>query len=121
MTVQNKRNIFATNLQYYMDMSGLSRFDVCKALDINYSTLSKWLSAEKYPRIGALEKLADYFCITLADLVEPKDEKSIKLLRLAEIFNDMTESGQRELLRYAEYIYPDNKKAIPFPISQNKY
>ena len=112
MTAESKKAVFSANLQYYMDLFSINRYDLSEALNVRYSTLSEWVTGKKYPRIDKIELLADYFHITIADLIEPHaEQKSARLVRLSYIFNDMTENGQRELLRYAEYIYPENKKS----------
>ena len=67
------REILAKNLQYYMDAAGLSRYDICDALGIKYTTLTEWLKGRSYPRIDKLEMLANYFGIMKADLVEARN------------------------------------------------
>lgn len=55
-----------------MEENGKSRTDICKALNIKYTTLTDWLNAKTYPRIDALQLLANYFKVSKADLVEEK-------------------------------------------------
>lgn len=65
----NKQTM-AKNIQYYMDLRGVSRKEMCDALHFKYSTLSEWLQAKKYPRIDKIEMMANYFGIEKSDLVE---------------------------------------------------
>lgn len=67
----NKRTL-ARNLKRLMEENGKSRTDICKALDIKYTTLTDWLNAKTYPRIDALQLLANYFKVSKADLVEER-------------------------------------------------
>lgn len=77
MTDEKAKRIFAKNLQYYMDINGLKRSDLCNAFnEFKYSTLSEWLQAKKYPRIDKIEMLANYFGIKKSDLIEDKSEIS---------------------------------------------
>lgn len=69
MSSLNKK-AFAKNLQSYMNQKGIDRYQLCEALGFKYSTVSEWLSANKYPRIDKIELLADYFGIKKSDLIE---------------------------------------------------
>ena len=68
----NVKSVFAKNLNYYMDVNGKTRKDICDALGISYYTVSDWANGKKYPRMDKVDKLADYFGITKADLIEEK-------------------------------------------------
>lgn len=67
----NKQTL-ARNLKRLMEENGKSRTDICKALNIKYTTLTDWLNAKTYPRIDALQLLANYFRVSKADLVEER-------------------------------------------------
>ncbi len=64
--------ILAKNLKYYMDINNIDRYGLCKALNFKYSTVSEWLSANKYPRIDKIELMADFFGIQKSNLIEKK-------------------------------------------------
>ncbi|MFP5522332.1 LexA family protein [Peptococcus simiae] len=70
------KEIMAENIKRYMDTYGVDRNDLCKALSIKYTTLSDWINAKTYPRIDKIEKLANYFNVSKADLVEPEAQRS---------------------------------------------
>lgn len=67
--VENKE-IMAKNIQKYMDLNNAKATDICKALNIKQNTFSDWVNAKTYPRIDAIEKLARYFGVSKAALVE---------------------------------------------------
>lgn len=69
------KEILAKNLKYYLDLNHKDRKQICKDLNIKYSTFSEWMNANKYPRIDKIELLANYFGIQKADLIENKDKK----------------------------------------------
>lgn len=71
----NNKNIFAANLQMYMDINNKSRKEVSEALGVSYYTLTDWVNGKKYPRMDKVEKLANYFGILKSDLIEDKKEK----------------------------------------------
>lgn len=72
MSLGNKE-VFARNLQKYVERSGKDRKDIAKALGLPYSTLTDWMNARKYPRINNIEKIAAYFNISKSDLIEDFD------------------------------------------------
>lgn len=78
MSDLGNKEIFAKNLQYYMKINNKTRTDVCRDLEIPYSTFTDWCNANIYPRIDKIQLLANYFSIQKADLVENK-EKTDKL------------------------------------------
>lgn len=70
MSNLGNKEIFARNLQNFMNINNIKRQDLCDRLDIKYSTMSEWLAAKKYPRIDKIEALADYFGVLKSDLIE---------------------------------------------------
>lgn len=64
------KQIMARNIKRYMDKYEYTRRDLSDLLRVPYSTVSEWLHARAYPRIDKIEKMANIFCCTKADLVE---------------------------------------------------
>lgn len=71
--IENKE-IMARNILKYMERNDVKAVDVCTAIGVKQNTFSDWVNAKTYPRIDAIEKLATYFHISKADLVEEKEE-----------------------------------------------
>lgn len=102
--LRNKK-IFAENLQHYMDQHGIDRNRLCADLDFKYTTVSGWLSAEKYPRIDKIEILAHYFGIKKADLVEDHSKAD----KLGRIFVDVTTALNLNIPEMQEDLGVDRK------------
>jgi len=64
--------IFARNLNYYLDKSGRKQTDIADYLGVSKSTVSDWCKGNMVPRMGKIEKLANYFGILKSDLIEEK-------------------------------------------------
>lgn len=64
------KEVMARNIQYYMNKKGVNATDVCNALGFKHNTFSDWVNAKTYPRIDAIELMANYFDISKAFLVE---------------------------------------------------
>ena len=73
----DNKDIFSSNLQRYMELSGKSRNDISRALGISYYTITDWVKGKKYPRMDKVEMLANYFGIPKSYLIEePKKTAS---------------------------------------------
>ena len=66
----SNKEIMARNIQYYMEKMNVTATEVCSAIDVKQNTFSDWVNAKTYPRIDAIEKMAQYFGISKAFLVE---------------------------------------------------
>lgn len=76
MSDLGNKEIFAKNLKYYMELNHKDRNDVCRDLEIPYTTFAEWYNANIYPRIDKIQMLANYFEIKKSDLVEDKRKQS---------------------------------------------
>lgn len=102
MNTQDNKLIMARNIQRYMDQRGITRQQLCDALDIKYTTLRDWLKGITYPRIGKVEAMANYFGCEKSDLIEEKKEKSTE--------NDGLTENQRILMEFVKSV-PEEKAA----------
>ena len=103
MKAEENKRIMAKNIQRYMDQRGISRQQLCDALDIKYTTLRDWLKGITYPRIGKVEAMANYFGCEKSDLIEDKKEKPTE--------DDGLTDNQRLLMEFAKSV-PDDKAAM---------
>lgn len=67
----NNKHILASNLSRLMNQNGIDRIKLSTDLNIKYTTLTSWITCQKYPRINNINKLAHYFHVNRADLVDP--------------------------------------------------
>ena len=112
----DNKNIFAKNLNFYMDLNGKSRRDMCEALGFSYFTFSDWCNGKKYPRMDKVEMLADYFGILKSDLIE---EKSVNErieenpVRMAELHFEMIEDVDfTDLFEDFKKLTPETKQMV---------
>ena len=73
MSDLGNKEIFAKNLQYYMEINNKDRNDLARDLNLPYTTITSWCKGEFYPRIDKIQLLANYFNIQKADLVENRN------------------------------------------------
>lgn len=85
----DNKNIFASNLQRYMEINGKTRKDVSKAIGVSYYTFTDWVKGKKYPRMDKVERLAAYFGILKSDLIEEKSEEHREMQKKNDIISDV--------------------------------
>lgn len=119
------KKVMAKNIRHYMMLNGKTRSDMCEDLGIKYTTLTDWLKGNTYPRIDAIEKMANYFGVSKADLVKDPDPDqagsgvdallAIKDLKtLYSTFSDLEKRALwRGIIRYIE-VHPDGHFDVHF-------
>lgn len=75
--MRTQREIFADNLQALLNSRDVSQKVLAEHLGVSETSVSYWSRGEKYPRIDKIQKIADYFNITMRDLMEDKNKSSI--------------------------------------------
>ena len=76
MSDMTQREVFAANLNKLMHSRGLDQIDIVRRLDVTASTVSDWANGKKYPRVDAMQKLADLFGVRMSDLMSDDIETS---------------------------------------------
>ena len=109
----DNKNIFASNLNRYMKENSKSRKDIADALGLSYYTVTDWVKGKKYPRMGKIEMLANYFNISKSDLIEERTinnspvemaERHFEMVMdedLNEIFDDFRslDAGKKKIVK----------------------
>lgn len=79
------------------DERGVSDYQVAKATGINRSTFSDWKSGRSEPKNEKLQKIADYFGVSLEYLMTGKDTPKESQSGKAYYFDDETAEAAQEL------------------------
>ena len=69
---EEQKKIFAKNLNYYISKSGKMQNEIAKDLGFPATTFNTWCMGKVMPKMGKVQKLADYFGIGKTDLVDEK-------------------------------------------------
>ena len=67
------KNAFGKLLLYLRNQKGLTQEKLAKELNTTKSTVSKWERGDYTPNIDIMLSIADYFLLTLDELVEPTE------------------------------------------------
>ena len=109
MTDKEQRDIFSTNLLNAIRRSGQQQIDVAKAIGVSQQTFNSWCRGIALPRIGKIEKLAQYFKIQKTDLLDPPSSRSPaaappspEQADLLEKYDALSDTGRELLLSRAD-------------------
>ncbi|WP_353990049.1 helix-turn-helix transcriptional regulator [Pediococcus argentinicus] len=113
MSDLGNKEIMAENINRLMNSRGLDRKQLADAIDVKYTTLTDWVKGNTYPRIDKIEKLANYFKVSKADLVEKhvenESENETAKLVAAHIDNDTPAAEREQIINFIESL----KKSRP--------
>lgn len=77
MNDNDQKRIFAQNLNRYLSLSKKSQKEVADAIGVSPQTFNTWCQAIALPRMGKVQKLADYFDIGKSDLIDEKSPNAM--------------------------------------------
>ena len=83
------KEVFSKNLQYFMNLKGISQKELAEIIGVAAPTLNEWLKCKKYPRIDKIEKLANYFNCLKSDLIEEKTSEEREVQKNNDILSDI--------------------------------
>lgn len=72
--MEENREVMGRNIKKQLELNGLSAAEVCRDLGFKTNTFSNWITGQSYPRIDKIEKMAEYFKIPKAYLVEDVEQ-----------------------------------------------
>lgn len=111
----NAREVFVRNLNHYMQIRGKDQADIVSTLGVSASTVSDWVKGKKYPRVDAMQRLADLLGVLMSDLTaESTDQNDIQLsdiqFALMSESKDLTDEQLQEVLNFARFVAQNKKK-----------
>lgn len=72
MTEDEQKKVFSRNLNRYIAMSQKTQREIAHAIDVSPQTFNTWCQGIAIPRMGKVQRLADYFNIGKSDLIDDK-------------------------------------------------
>lgn len=72
MTDSEQKKIFSKNLNKYIALSNKTQKEIADNIEVSPQTFNTWCQGIALPRMGKVQKLADYFNIGKSDLIDDK-------------------------------------------------
>ena len=105
--------VFAKNLNRMMKLYNLNQSDVARLTGSTHQVVSRWCSGKTLPRMGNIQKLADYFGVYKSELLEERTvdniDKTERVKKYTMLYQELTPEESDELFRYAEFIKSKRK------------
>ena len=75
MTDIEQKKIFSKKLNYYLSKANKTQREVADAISVSPQTFNTWCQGIALPRMGKVQRLADYFHIEKSDLIDERTEQ----------------------------------------------
>lgn len=116
MADEEQKRIFSKNLNKYLSLFNKTQKEVADAIDVSPQTFNTWCQGIALPRMGKVQRLADYFGVGKTDLIDEKSETDNTPYYLndetREIAQEVFEKPElRSLFHVARDIPPERLKA----------
>ena len=99
MPDDKQKEVFARNLNKYLERSGKTQKEVAQAIGVIPTKFNTWCLAQALPRMGKVQLLADYFGINKSDLIEDNSDTEYYLdAETAKKAQEIFENKQLSLL-----------------------
>ena len=105
---KSKQNL-SLNLKYFISLTGKTNKEVATDLGLSYSTFTDWVNGIKFPRADKLDLLADYFKVSINELI---GERVINTPTISSQENwleqlvhlQLSEDEKIQVCKYAKYL-----------------
>lgn len=102
MSELGNKDVFSTNLTYYLAQKDVMQKDLAKHLGISQASVNDWIKKRTYPRMDKLQMTAEFLGVKMTDLVEPRNKMSST--------EDRRISDKEQLVLDLFHKVPDEKK-----------
>ncbi|MFT9412158.1 LexA family protein [Liquorilactobacillus hordei] len=85
MSDLGNKKVLSDNIKRLMERHSVERAKMANDLNVKYTTLTDWINGNTYPRIGSIEKIANYFNVEKSDLIERKPDNIIPVTKTVKI------------------------------------
>lgn len=104
MVQKSAKEIFSENLLSLLDKKGIDQKQLAIELNISPSSVTHWIKGNKYPRIGKIEEIAEYFNVPMSRLTQDQDKEIQQDTLAAHLDGEFTEEELAEIRKYAELV-----------------
>ncbi|MDW4344993.1 helix-turn-helix transcriptional regulator [Staphylococcus saprophyticus] len=111
MEYKSARKILSENLEQLMKQNNITQIELSEAIGVSQSTISNWIKEIKYPRIGKIEELAEYFNVPKSRITERQDVVREKQDTIAAHFDkeNLTDAEKQEVEDFINYLKSKRK------------
>ena len=115
MDETRNNKVFSENLKHFMELKGVTQKEVAAYCGVSTGTFCDWIKGRVHPRMGKVQKLAEFFNVEKSDLIEERSYDSPYFLNkeaqlmLEEIKRD---AQVLEIFREIKILSPENREIV---------
>ena len=91
MADKELRELFASNLKYWLEVRGKTQADLRRYMDVSSATASDWCNGRKIPRTDKIRAICAWLNIELDDLLTQKSDNERTPYYLTEEVRELAE------------------------------
>ena len=99
--------LFSNRLQLLLKKYELKQNDLARIVGVSESTVGKWVLCKALPRMGVIQKLSDYFRVSMKYFLEPEATEAA-IIRDELILSE----HEKELIKKYRKLSPAGKKEV---------
>ncbi|MDW4093340.1 helix-turn-helix transcriptional regulator [Staphylococcus saprophyticus] len=112
MTHKSARKIFSENLLSLLHQKGIDQKQLAMDLGISPASVTHWIKGNKYPRIGKIEEIAEYFNVPMSRLTQDQSKaENSQQDTIAAHFDkeNLTDAEKQEVEDFINYLKSKRK------------
>ena len=106
-TEEELKVLFSNRLQLLLKKYELKQNDLARIVGVSESTVGKWVLCKALPRMGVIQKLSDYFRVSMKYFLEPEATEAA-IIRDELILSE----HEKELIKKYRKLSPAGKKEV---------
>jgi transcriptional regulator with XRE-family HTH domain len=107
VTEDELKCLFSSRLQHLLQQNEMKQNDLAKILSVSESTVGKWILMKAMPRMGIIQKLSEYFHVSMKYFLEKDSPDPLPIIKKFEL----TDQEQEMIRKYRE-LSPAGKATV---------
>nr|DAG31853.1 MAG TPA: Repressor protein CI [Caudoviricetes sp.] len=107
MTEEELKKLFSSRLQYLLSQNDMKQSELAKILSVSESTVGKWILMKAMPRMGIIQKLSDYFHVSMKYFLEKEASTPVPIIDSFKVTD-----SEREMIRKYRELSPAGKATV---------
>lgn len=104
-------NVIGNQIVLLRTSHGYTQDDLAKLLGYSKQTISNWETGLKTPRMGAIQKLSDFFHVNKSYIIEGTNSSD----KLLTVYNQLNSNRQESVYKYANNQLDEQNKVVQMP------
>lgn len=109
----SNENVIGNQIVILRNSHGYTQDDLAKLLGYSKQTISNWETGLKTPRMGAIQKLSDFFHVNKSYIIDGTNNSD----KLLTVYNQLNDNRQENVYKYASNQLEEQNKVVQMPMT----